>query len=97
MNSKIYKAYAENVKPFRQDDSKNLITKILAKEEVVVYSFKDKDTGIAGICPDCGGIISFNSYFKRYQCKNKKCYFEANIKKERVWDNANREENIKTL
>ena len=56
-----------------------------------------KDIGVAGVCPDCGGIISFNSYHQRYQCMNKNCCLEANIKKERVWDNDKREENLKQI
>lgn len=61
------------------------------------YNFKTKDNGVAGICPDCKGIVTFNSYHQRYQCTSKDCCFEANLKKERVWDNSMREENLKNL
>ena len=58
--------------------------------ETIHYNFKTKDNGVAGICPDCKGIVSFNSYHQRYQCTTKECCFEANLKKERVWDNSMR-------
>ena len=61
------------------------------------YNFKTKDIGVAGICPDCNGIITFNSYHQRYQCTTKDCCFEADIKKEKVWDNKKREENLQKL
>ena len=61
------------------------------------YNFKTRNNGVAGICPDCNGIVTFNSYHQRYQCSSKDCCFEANLKKERVWDNSKREENLKIL
>lgn len=61
-----------------------------------IYNFQQTN-GVAGICPDCGGIVSFNSYHQRYQCLKSDCCFEANIKKERVWDNKMREANLKCL
>ena len=74
---------------------KNLTEKLkLKKGELVTYDFEDKCTGVAGFCPDCDGIVSYVSYFQRYMCMNPECCFEANIKKERVWDNVKREENL---
>ena len=61
------------------------------------YNFETRNNGVAGICPDCNGIVTFNSYHQRYQCSSKDCCFEANLKKERVWDNSKREENLKRL
>jgi len=61
------------------------------KYETIHYDFKTKNNGVAGICPDCKGIVSFNSYHQRYQCTTKECCFEANLKKERVWDNSMRD------
>ena len=71
------------------------LTEKLQKENQV-YNFKQTN-GVAGICPDCGGIVSFNSYHQRYQCSHVDCCFEANIKRERVWDNKMRDENLKSL
>ena len=61
------------------------------KSETIRYNFKTKDNGFAGVCPDCKGIVSFNSYHQRYLCMSKDCCFEADINKERVWDNSMRE------
>ncbi len=74
---------------------KTLTKKLQTQKQT--YNFKDKNIGVAGICPDCGGIVTFNSYHQRYQCTIKECCFEANIKKERVWDNSMREENLKLI
>lgn len=73
---------------------KKLTQKLKTKNEI--YNFKQTN-GVAGICPDCGGIVSFNSYHQRYQCSQSECCFEANVKMERVWDNKMREENLKKL
>ena len=51
------------------------------KQQKENYNFKEKDNGVAGICPDCKGIVTFNSYHQRYQCTTKNCCFEANIKR----------------
>ena len=60
------------------------------------YNFKQSN-GVAGICPDCGGIVSFNSYHQRYQCSQVDCCFEADIKKQRVWDNEMRDQNLQQI
>lgn len=75
---------------------KTLIKKSVDKQ-TVKYEFKEKCTGIAGFCPDCGGFVSFNSYHQRYECLNSDCCFTANLKGERIWDNTMREENLKRL
>ena len=54
------------------------------KTESIQYNFKEKHEGIAGTCPDCGSIVSYNSFFHRYVCINLECEFEADIKRERV-------------
>ena len=74
---------------------KTLTKKIEKQKEN--FNFKEKNTGVAGICPDCKGIVSFNSYNQRYECTTKECCFEANLNKERIWDNSMREENIKRM
>ena len=66
------------------------------KNEKKIYNF-EQTNGVAGVCPDCGGIVTFNSYHQRYQCSKKECCFEANVEMERVWDNKMREENLKKL
>ena len=75
-----------------------MIKKLTEKlqQEKQIYNFKQTN-GVAGVCPECGGIVSFNSYHQRYQCTHKDCCFEANIKKERVWDNNMRDENLKRI
>lgn len=80
MNCKNYKAYAKNIEAQKQKEK--LINKMLQKENV--YIFKERDTSIAGICPDCGSIVSYNSYHKHYECNNKNCCFVANEKGERT-------------
>ena len=54
------------------------------KKEPIQYNFKEKHEGIAGQCPDCGDIVTYNSFFLRYVCANPECEFEANIKRERI-------------
>ena len=75
----------------------SLITQIIDKEKQKSYNFKPKDNGIAGICPDCSSIVSWNSYHSRFQCLGKDCCFEADEKGYRIWDNNMREENIKKM
>ena len=60
-----------------------MIKKLAEKKqkENQTYNFKQTN-GVAGICPDCGGIVSFNSYHQRYECSHTNCCFEANIKME---------------
>ena len=65
----------------------NKTTKNIKKNKTIVYEFKTKCTGVAGFCPDCEGVVTFNSYFQRYICLEPDCNFEADINKERVWDN----------
>ena len=74
---------------------KTLTKKIEKQKEK--YKFKEKNIGVAGICPDCKGIVTFNSYHQRYQCTTKECCFEANLNGERVWDNSMRENNLKKI
>ena len=76
---------------------KTLINQMIEKEKQTSYNFISRETGIAGICPDCNGTVSWNSYHSRFQCLNIDCCFEANEKGERVWDNNKREENLKNL
>jgi len=75
-----------------------MIRKLTKKFQIEkqVYNFQQSN-GIAGICPDCGSVVNFNSYHQRYQCTHKDCCFEANIQKERVWGNNMRDENLKKL
>ena len=54
------------------------------KSETIQFDFKEKYEGIAGHCPDCGDIVSYNSFFLRYFCANVECDFEANINRERI-------------
>ena len=69
----------------------NKTNKKLKKGELITYNFETKCTGIAGLCPDCDGVVSYVSYFKRYICLNPDCCFEADIEKVRVWDNSMRD------
>ena len=49
------------------------------------------------VCPDCGCVLEFRSYFQEYNCTGKDCAFVADINGERVWDNQKRDENLKRL
>jgi len=71
-----------------------MLKKIIANK--LKYKFT-KTPGVAGVCPDCGSIVCFNSYHNRYECSSKDCCFEADINGERVWDNKMREENLKKI
>ena len=72
---------------------KRLANKI--KQEKEKYNFKQ--AGIAGLCPDCGHVVEFKSYFQEFYCTDSNCAFVANINGERVWDNKKREENLKKI
>lgn len=67
-----------------------MITKLTEKiksqknEQVVQFNFKEKYEGIAGTCPDCGDIVSYDHLFYKYICINPECGFEANINRERI-------------
>lgn len=76
---------------------KTLIKQMINKEEQKTYTFKKRCNGIAGICPDCKDIVSWNSYHSRFECLSNTCCFMANEKGERIWDNSMREENLKKL
>ena len=54
------------------------------KNQSMQYDFKEKYEGIAGCCPDCNSIVSYNSFFMRYTCINPECNFEADISKKRI-------------
>ena len=77
------------------------LTKKLRNEKqnynyVKAYNF-DKTSGVAGVCPDCGGIVEFRMYFQEFNCTNKNCAFVANADGVRVWDNKMRDKNLKKL
>ena len=95
MNSRIIQLLNLNVK--KGVIMSSLITQMIVKEKQKSYRFKPKDNGIAGICPDCSSIVSWNSYHSRFQCLGKDCCFEADEKGKRIWDNNMREENIKKM
>lgn len=66
---------------------KKLTEKIkLQKGELVKYDFLEKCTGVAGFCPDCGEVVLFIKELNRYICLNPDCDFEADINRERVWN-----------
>ena len=75
----------------------NLIKKTTQKLNKTKYSFKEKNAGIAGICPDCKSIVSFNSYHQIYECLSNECCFEANLKGERIWDNDMRDKHLNKI
>jgi len=54
------------------------------QNEEQIFNFKEKHEGIAGNCPDCGDIVSYNSFFHRYICANVECEFEADISRKRI-------------
>lgn len=59
------------------------------KQEKIKEKFKFKRTnGIAGCCPDCGGVVYFNYFIVRYECTNKDCVFMADEEGFRLTDNS---------
>lgn len=66
---------------------KTLTEKLKEEKQKQVFKFK-RTNGIAGICPDCGEVITFNYFTKFYECTNKSCLFLANENCERVWENT---------
>lgn len=75
-----------------------MIKKLAEKKQKENQTYNFKQTpGFAGICPDCGCVVHFNSYHQRFECCGKNCAFEANAKGERVWDNKMRDENLRKM
>ncbi len=72
-----------------------MINRLAKKIEQRKYNFKQD--GISGVCPDCGHIVEYRSYFQEYNCTATDCAFVANTKGERVWDNKKRDENLKKM
>ena len=74
-----------------------MITKLTQKlkEEKQTHNFRT--SGFAGLCPDCGHIMEYRSYFQEFNCTASDCAFVANINGERVWDNKKRDEKLKRL
>ena len=72
-----------------------MLRKIIEKNKKERYRFSE--TGIAGVCPDCGYIVEYRSYFQEYNCTASDCAFVANKNCDRVWDNKKRDENLKKL
>jgi len=69
------------------------LTGKLKKQKKIILS----ETGIAGVCPDCGHILEYRSYFQEYNCTASDCAFVADRNGNRVWDNKKRDENLKRL
>lgn len=84
---------------YKKDFIMNLLIRTAKKKNIksktICYNFKTKYTGVAGFCPDCDGVVTFNSYFQRYICLEPNCCFEADINKGRVWDNSMRDKFLK--
>jgi len=74
-----------------------ILNKLIKRNTQKTYKFKPEENSIAGFCPDCDCIVSWNSYHKRFECLAFDCCFIANEKGERIWDNSMREENLKKL
>ena len=72
-----------------------MLVKVAQKLKETKQCYKFNTTGVAGVCPDCGHIVEFRSYFQEFNCTGSNCAFVANINGERVWDNKKREENLK--
>ena len=79
---------------------KQLTQKLKEQKQSIQFDFKERYEGIAGTCPDCGDIVSYNSYFHIYFCANVECGFEANINRERIIkksQNQSQNINVKTI
>ena len=66
------------------------------KSETIQFDFKEKYEGIAGCCPDCNSIVSYDVLFHKYVCINPECGFEANINRERIVRKRPNTQTIKT-
>lgn len=114
MNSRNYKAYAENLKRELEQNPeatdyifrvvlenptvKTLINRMidLKVKEILKEGKKPLDTTQARICPDCGGILNFNSYHQRFSHQpSSECVYEENIYGECVWNNSLRDQILK--
>ena len=75
-----------------------MIAKLAKKleKEKQTYNFQ-KSSGFAGVCPDCGHVLEYRSYFQEFNCTGKDCAFVADKNGNRVWDNQKRDENLKKL
>ncbi len=70
------------------------LTDKIKKEKTIIFS----TTGcFAGVCPDCGHVLEYRSYFQEFNCTAKTCAFVADKNGVRVWDNQKRDENLKRL
>ncbi len=48
------------------------------------------------ICPDCKGVLSWNTHFKAYtHSPSSKCAYMEDANGNRIWDNARRDEQLK--
>ena len=71
--------------------------KKLAEKLKEEKKYKFNTSGFAGVCPDCGHVLEYRSYFQEFNCTATNCAFVANVNGERVWDNKKRDENLKRL
>jgi len=81
-----------------------MIIQNLIKDEVVDNVKNNEKTGIKrfqpnrlNICPDCDGVCSWNTHFRAYICENSECAFMADKNGQRIWDNQQREDNLRKL
>ena len=75
-----------------------MIAKLAKKLEKEKQTYQFNTTGgFAGVCPDCGHVLEYRSYFQEFNCTGKDCAFVANVDGVRVWDNKMRDENLKKL
>ena len=75
-----------------------MIAKLTKKLEKEKQNRKFNTTGdFSEVCPDCGHVLEYRSYFQEFNCTGKDCAFVANINGERMWDNEKRDENLKKL
>ena len=70
------------------------LTERIKKEKTIKFNNSDC---FAGVCPDCGHVLEYRSYFQEYNCTATNCAFVADKNGVRVWDNQKRDENLKRL
>ena len=66
------------------------------KNESEHFNFKEKYEGIAGECPDCKSIVTYDCIFSKYVCLNPECEFQADISRRRIIRNKSVKQEIQT-
>ncbi len=67
-----------------------MINKLTEKIKVQKIIVKE-NSGIHGVCPDCGSFLDYDKIKKEYNCLGTNCCFTADKYGNRIWDNEMRD------